>query len=209
MYHILSAGGLIGKIQAHHDYGHSRGKYYPCGLRVCIDVELCGRRGIACAVGASHEHDLTDLWNDGRLHAHGHGYIAEGTHRNQGDIAVTFHESVDYELYCMLRLSLEVQGAEDRTVKACIAVDICSDYLLPHYGPLHAGIYRCIYAKLLAEIESVDEILLQDLIAGDHGDTEKVDGRMLCSHHYGYRIIMSGITVQDYLSFFHSFLHFI
>ena len=105
----------------------------------------------------------------------------------------------------MNRFLLFCQRLKYRAVQTALSVNIGCHNLFPHDGSRHSGIDRHVNSQLLADIQSVDQGLVQRLISCNNGDSQKFDGRVLCRHHHGNGVIMSRITVQNNFSFLHSF----
>ena len=60
-------------------------------------------------------------------------------------------------------------------------VDIGGYVLFPHKGLLHSRINRCLYAEGLTYIQGVDYVFLENLVPGNYGYAEKIDGSIMAA----------------------------
>ena len=190
-------------IQSHHDDGHAGMEYHRSRIRIRINVKLCRRGHISQLIAAAHEHDLSDLGGDLRLHAHGHGNVRQRAGGHQGDIPVGCHQRPGQIIHRVFLFRTAVQRCKYRAVQTAFPVDLRGSHPFPDHGLAAALVNRHVNVQMLAYPQRIDGRLLQQLVAAHGGDAQKLQLRASACQQNVHRIIVSGITVQNHFSSIH------
>jgi hypothetical protein len=177
-------------------------------MRVDIDVEFGGLRNIAALEeAAAHQYDLFDARRDLRLAHQRQRNVGQRSERAKRDGAGRLtHQRLDDEFDGMLSLERHRRFRQVGTVEAGLAVDVLRRDRRTHHRPDRAG--EDFGLRLACQLADLAGVLLgqrQRHIARHCRYPKHVQFRAGERQQYGYRIVLTGVGVDDYLSDFRHF----
>ena len=198
---IGGAQGPVGDIQADHGQRPALVEDDVGGLGVAQDVELGHRRRVADAVGAAHEDDLLEAFDDAGLHASGHRDIGQGAGGDDGDGAgLVAHHGLDEPGDGVLLGQRAARLGQLDAVQAGLAVDVGGVNGLADERLHAAGVDGDLGASgELAHRPGVEGDLLEAVVAADGRDAQEVDLRAPEREEDRDRVIMARIAIEDHL----------
>ena len=200
--HIRSRQRLVRQVEADHRELPLLVENDVGGLRIDHDVEFRGRAPVSDVVAAAHEHNFPDPGGDAWLLAHSERDVGERAGWNERYRPwLVAHDRVDDEVDGVTRIGDQRRRRQHRPVHPRLAVDGRRYFRLPNEWPMCAGGKR--HARDPGDAgdgERVSHDLVNGLVAVDGRDGHEFDGRITVRENQRDRVIVAGVTVENYLS---------
>jgi hypothetical protein len=188
--------GLVCEVETGHRDGDAAREDDVRGLRVCEDVELGGRCGVALTDCAAHEGDARDPGRDVRGQTKGQGDVGQGARRHERDLSRIAPDRIDDELGGGTR----IQGAhglrEVGTVETAFAVDVGRQDRGPHQGAFCPARDGHVDLPEGEHGPRVPRRLLEGLVTGDGRHPNELELREGGGCEEGEGVVVPRVDIQ-------------